>query len=190
LLVNPDNYKPAATQITNPALDRRVLAWTMDSSGVQKPASPTVITEPSAAASPHPVLQLQRQDPTERGPLPIVLPLTSADVAQVTVQGSVQPLATSTTDGSPLYDVQLFLQAPPEVLDCIQEVKYVFPTVAPPDLPFIPRTKIGRSRKDGFPINYKSVKCVYTVTPVILPNIGSISRDTLPDFNLCSIWPR
>jgi len=118
-------------------------------------------------------------------PKPEVPPLTTSDVNQIEVTGSFKATGSKYENGWPMYHVELRLQAPNSVLDRIEEVKYLFAHES-----YNPNPKIGRNRSDQFAIRYIGWGCVQTVTVTVVPASSQAASSTLPNFDLCSIWPQ
>jgi len=114
-----------------------------------------------------------------------LVPLTSSDLKQLSVRGSVAPSRL----GPPFFTVELSIDGPSDILDRIKQVKYFFPDVVPPYTKYHPNPKIGANRANGFRISFIGNGCVESVTPIIDSGIRTTSPITLQDFNLCSIWP-
>jgi hypothetical protein len=120
---------------------------------------------------------------------PDVRALTAEDLARITVKGSAQAIAGVKNGGYQLYQVTLFVDGPPRILDLIKEVEYEFPPGAHP--PFHPNPKHGQNRSDDFRINYVGYQCGSgcLVTPIIIPLAAQKSKEVLPDFDLSKLWP-
>jgi hypothetical protein len=122
---------------------------------------------------------------TRSKPKPDVPPLTTSDVNQIEVMGSFKATGSKYENGWPMYHVELRLQAPNSVLDRIEEVKYLFAHES-----YNPNPKIGHNRSDNFAIRYLGWGCVQTVTVTVVPASSKAASSTLPNFDLCSIWPK
>jgi hypothetical protein len=125
--------------------------------------------------------------PTSPSKAPAVsaIPFESSDVNQVTVRSSFKPTGQKhQPTGWPIYTVQLSLAAPDTILDKTSEVRYHFNHES-----YHPNPKIGRDRGSAFAISYIGWGCVDQVVITLVPRNSAGGSITLPDFDLCSVWP-
>lgn len=117
-------------------------------------------------------------------------PLTDQDLANIQVRAVIGPLV-GYSGGHAMHHVAIYLTASSDLLSRIKEVRYQFPTdlATGRDL-YHPNPKVSLDRQSGFRISYVGSGCVDNVSPHVTAANATAGVKALPDFDLCSVWPR